>query len=315
MIRTFALTEDAGGYLYDPATGLTHRAVITPLVTGRVALPESDALAGPALATADLSRNVPASLCWSPIVRCNLACPHCLDDTTVIEAGTSERRRIAGLLGQAGVLGVDISGGEPLLLRELPDMALDVMATGRTAVSVTTNGWHLARRVSELVGAIDAVRVSFDGADRHNHDRLRGPGSFSRAAEGVQAAVAAGLPVQIQTVLMRATVPQAQAMVDLAAGLGAGGITFLQMLPIGTGTAIAAETALDDNTAEQIVGALDVPDGFRLRLRTRGQAGGFTVVRADGWVWRNNADATGIGGLHRLQHPGDLALAGVDGSA
>lgn len=203
-----------------------------------------------------------------------------------------------------------ISGGEPLLLRDLPDLARRVAAGGGTAVSVTTNGWHLARRAGEIAGAVDAVRVSFDGPDQTRHDRLRGDGSFRRAAGGVREAVRVGLPVQLQTVLMSTTRTHAQAVVDLAVALGAGGVTFLQMLPIGAGTALAAEQSLPDEVAQDAVAALDTPTGFRLRLRLRdADAAGFTVVRADGWVWRNDAGAAGIARLHPLREPADLAAA------
>lgn len=78
-----------------------------------------------------------------------------------------------GVLAAAGVLGVDISGGEPLLLRDLPALARRITACARTAVSVTTNGWHLARRAENLAEALDAVRISLDGPDEASHDRCR----------------------------------------------------------------------------------------------------------------------------------------------
>jgi hypothetical protein len=43
-----------------------------------------------------------------------------MDDTSVPEAGADSRAAIAGVLAASGLLGVDISGGEPLLLRDLP---------------------------------------------------------------------------------------------------------------------------------------------------------------------------------------------------
>ncbi len=315
MIRTFAVAVDGGGIVHDPASGLTHRAT-TPDPPGRQALRESDVTAAPLVPTRDLRRAGPVSLCWSPLVRCNLACLHCLDDTAVPELGRPERQRVAGVLAAADVLGVDISGGEPLLLRELPDLARRIAAGGRAAVSVTTNGWHLARRTGELLGAVDAVRVSFDGPDGTRHDRWRGDGSFTRAAAGVREAVGVGLPVQLQTVLMESTRRDAQEIVDLAVTLGASGVTFLQMLPIGAGAVLAPAEALPDPAAQDSIADLDVPAGFRLRLRLRdSDATGFTIVRADGRVWRNTAGAASIASLHPLREPADLALTGVGGAS
>ncbi|MGH3778365.1 MAG: radical SAM protein [Pseudonocardiaceae bacterium] len=299
--------------VHDPATGLTHRAP-TPLPTGRVRREETEVSGWPVMAPGQLGRTMPVSVCWSPIVRCNLHCPQCLDDTTVPELDATDRLRIAGVLAAAGVLGVDISGGEPLLLRDLPALAQRIAASGRTAVSVTTNGWHLARRAEELAEAIDAIRVSLDGPDQAGHDRIRGTGSFTRAQEGIRAALSAGIPLQIQMVLMTSNHATAQQMVDLAADLGAGGVTLLQMLPIGAGRQLHDEM-LTDPAATRLLAGLRVPKALRIRLRTRTSAGGFTVVRADGRVWRNDERALHIDGVRPLTTVADLALIAPDGSA
>lgn len=309
MNRSFAAHGDL---VHDPATGLTHRSPDRQ-PNGRLILDDATVAGWPIVVPARSGRTTPMSLCWSPLVRCNLHCPQCLDDTTVPELAAADRHRIAAVLAASDVLGVDISGGEPLLLRELPDLLAALRLGGRCAVSVTTNGWHLERRAAELV-RVDAIRVSLDGPDAARHDRVRGHGSFARARDGIHATVAARIPVQIQTVLMTSNASRAQDMVHLAHLLGAGGVTFLQMLPIGSGAALTGEM-VDDPAATALVDTLQVPAGLRVRLRTRGAADGFTVVRADGRVWRNADGAHRIGRLHPLTCPGDLVLTRTDGSA
>ncbi|MFI7068779.1 radical SAM protein [Micromonospora sediminicola] len=309
-MRTFAADGDL---VHDPASGMTHRAP-TPIGSGRITLAQTTVTAWPVVAPSDLDRPTPDSVCWSPIVRCNLHCPQCLDDTTVREANLSERRRVAHILADTNVLGVDISGGEPLLLRDLPELLETVRSGGHSAVSITTNGWHLARRAAELAEHTDAIRVSLDGPDPGRHDAIRGPLSFARAVEGIRAAVALRIPVQIQTVLMRRTAGYLQEMVNLAAGLGACGFSALQMLPIGAGTALPDELLSDDD-ATKLFTALNVPERLHMRLRTRDVAGNFTVIRADGRVWRNDSTALNIDGLHPLRSAADLALTTRDGNA
>jgi hypothetical protein len=72
---------------------------------------------------------------------------------------------------------------------------------------------------------------------------------------------------------------------------------------------------LTDRAAAELVRGLRIPAGIDVRLRTRNEAGGFTVVRADGQIWRNTASALAIHPSRMLEQPGDLALSVPDGSA
>jgi hypothetical protein len=92
-------------------------------------------------------------------------------------------------------------------------------------------------------------------------------------------------------------------------------VTFLQMLPIGRGQELAWREMLTDQDATRLVRGLRVPEGLDVRLRTREAADGFTVIRADGQVWRNAAGAMAIHPARSLAQPGDLALTMADGSA
>ncbi|WP_084965847.1 radical SAM protein [Thermoactinospora rubra] len=314
MMRTFGVASREGVTLvHDPATGLTHRPG-RDLPTGRQQLDADEVHSWPVVHPSACGGGMPVSVCWSPIVRCNLRCPHCLDDKGVPELGAADRRRIATLIGAANVLGVDISGGEPLLLPDLADLADELTSAG-CVVSVTTNGWRLSKRAARLVGHVDAVKVSLDGPTARDHDMWRGEGSFNRAMAGIAEAVSCGLYVQIQTVLMAATLEHAQQMVTLAHRLGAGGVTFLQLLPIGEAVQLAGGETLSDRDAHAVIEDLEVPPGVSVRLRTRQDAGGFTVIRADGRVWRNSRPAQLIETLRLLRTPADLALTGPDGSA
>jgi hypothetical protein len=86
------------------------------------------------------------------------------------------------------------------------------------------------------------------------------------------------------------------------------------MLPFGAGAQLAGEL-VTDHAAGAMLDQVRVPAGMRVRLRTREAAGGFTVVRADGRIWRNDPGAGRIGRLHPLRDAGDLAVTGKDGSA
>lgn len=313
VARTFAISSSKdGGIVYDPLSGQTFAWPNSPK-QGRCDLTDVDLEGLAELTPADLNRTYPVSVCWSPIVECNLRCPHCLDDKTVRSLGREDRTRIAQFIAAAPILGVDVSGGEPLLLRDLPELTT-TLRTG-PVVSVTTNGWLLERRAAELAGRVDALRVSLDGATKEAHDCWRKHGSFERALHGIRRAVELEIPVQIQFVAMRSTIDQLQPLVDLAGKLGVDGVSVLQFLPIGEGKALGSTEWLEDDYVAERIAQLTRPSGMRIRLRCRKAAGGFTVVRADGRVWRNSPDATSILAARPLLAPTDLALTADDGSA
>lgn len=312
-IRRTVAAGTRGGVrvIYDPLTGST-RLTSHPDV-GRITLSSRMIADLPEVHPGDLGGTEPVSVCWSPIVRCNLACSYCLDDKQVPELSRSERHAIAANLADSGVLGVDISGGEPLLLRELPEL-LDTLVDGGHVVSVTTNGTHLERRAESLARRVDAIRVSLDGADAATHDSTRGTGSFAKAVSGIRAAVGHGIPLQIQTVVMRSTITRLPDIVDLADQLGALGVTFLQFLPFGEGANLADAELISDDDVRALVDCL-ASGPVEVRLRTRADAAGFTVVRSDGKVWRNADDTSVISPLRVLTAPHELSLSGRDGSA
>lgn len=309
-----ALNGPQGTIIYDPCTGQT-RVAPTFLSDGRQQLNASDVRNWPSVHPREADHEYPVSLCWSPIVTCNFNCPHCLDDKAVIEGGAAERVRIGSLIANSNVVGVDVSGGEPLLIRELPGL-LNLIRQNGIAASFTTNGWRLAQRVEQLVERTDAIRLSLDGPTVATHDRWRREGSFSRALLGLRAAISANIPVQIQTVVMRSNVDALQDLVNLATGEGAQSLTLLQMLPIGTGAVLAASELLSDDEVRRAALNLEVPSLLDFRVRYRSEAGGFTVVRADGSVWRNNPDGLSIGQRRPLREVADLMLGSeLDGSA
>ena len=84
-LRTYRVSGRGRQILvYDPCSGVT-RLAPHPVPAGRRQLDEAEVRAWPAGHPAGLGLDIPVSLCWSPLVRCNLDCPHCLDDKSVPE--------------------------------------------------------------------------------------------------------------------------------------------------------------------------------------------------------------------------------------
>jgi MoaA/NifB/PqqE/SkfB family radical SAM enzyme len=129
-----------------------------------------------------------------PLRRCNLSCAHCYSTSSPdVDEELPVAVLVAAITAAAaegyGVLAV--SGGEPLLYKQLPTLIEHAHAAGMTT-AVTTNGTLVNDRRIALVRDVDLLAISIDGVPR-SHDRMRGSGSFDRTARGVARLRAAGI--------------------------------------------------------------------------------------------------------------------------
>ncbi|GAC1694196.1 MAG: GTP 3',8-cyclase MoaA [Steroidobacteraceae bacterium] len=149
--------------------------------------------------------------------RCNFRCPYCMPRETYNEKyrflGSPERLsfdeivRLARLFVQLGVRKLRLTGGEPLLRANLPDLIGDLTAIPAVEdVALTTNGVLLARYASELKAAgLKRVTVSLDSLDHDVFARMSGGfGGVDEVLDGIEHARRAELaPIKINAVVQR----------------------------------------------------------------------------------------------------------------
>jgi cyclic pyranopterin phosphate synthase len=148
--------------------------------------------------------------------RCNFRCPYCMPkeafgpDHPFLGAGRLMTRgeivRITRTFVGLGVEKIRLTGGEPLLRGDLPEIVHDLKrGLGVADVSLTTNGWLLARQARALRAAgLDRLNVSVDSLDDATAGRMNGQGfSVSRVLDGIDAAAAEGFPIKVNCVLQR----------------------------------------------------------------------------------------------------------------
>jgi cyclic pyranopterin phosphate synthase len=143
--------------------------------------------------------------------RCNLRCTYCLPADAEFPFGDraflspEEIEAIVGSLVRLGIRRVRLTGGEPLVRRDLPEIVRRVRALpGVENLALSTNGIGLARLAPELKAAgLDRVNVSMDTLDPERFREITRRGNLEEVWEGVEAALAAGLePVKLNAVLL-----------------------------------------------------------------------------------------------------------------
>ncbi len=131
---------------------------------------------------------------WRCTQACTSNCLHCGFSSKPFAAnalGTKETKEIAERIYDFGATYFGISGGEPLLRKDLPEV-IDYARSIGLNVSLITRGYPFDRIFDNLVRNDVRVSISVDGPERIN-DVIRGNGAYEKAISAVQRSSKAGL--------------------------------------------------------------------------------------------------------------------------
>lgn len=144
--------------------------------------------------------------------RCNFRCTYCmpLDEYSWLNREEiltfPEITRLAGMFVRLGVTKIRLTGGEPLVRRDLHSLIESLSAiAGLEDLCLTTNGSLLAGQAEALAQAgLRRVNVSIDTLDPEKFRRMTKRGDLQHVLAGLFAAQAAGLhPIKINAVVER----------------------------------------------------------------------------------------------------------------
>ena len=144
--------------------------------------------------------------------RCNLRCLYCMPPQGIIWKppeeilSYSEITKIVAASAQLGIHRVRLTGGEPLVRRDLPELVHSLASIpGIEEVSLTTNGVLLERLAKPLAEAgLKRVNISLDTLDANKFKQITRGGDIECVWRGIAAAEEANLfPIKINTVVVR----------------------------------------------------------------------------------------------------------------
>ncbi|MDX6752163.1 pyrroloquinoline quinone biosynthesis protein PqqE [Geminicoccaceae bacterium 1502E] len=154
--------------------------------------------------------------------RCPLQCPYCSNplelERRADELATADWRRVFEEAGELGVLQLHLSGGEPMLRPDLPELVRGARAAG-LYVNLITSGVSLdeARALALREAGLDHVQLSFQGARPELADRIGGfPGGHARKLAAARAVGRAGMALTVNAVVHRQNLDQLEGMIELA---------------------------------------------------------------------------------------------------
>ncbi len=202
---------------------------------------------------------------------CNLRCGFCYTDSPrrtlqrSIDLSDEDWKRVVRECLEIGIVEAVVTGGEPLLRKDLTLGLIETLASEGVGVTLNTNGWFVDDEVADRLRDLPGVtaHISLDGARSGLHDSSRGvPGSWRRAVEGIDRLLSAGVGVCVVHVV---TPANAAAVPEFLEQMWALGVPWVRVTPV-VQTGAAARGGKWDVSRKRLQAAVDA---FR---RRRGEA-------------------------------------------
>ena len=217
------------------------------------------------------------SLRLSVTDRCNLRCQYCMPEQDYAWLPKpdildfDETARLAGIFAAAGATRLRITGGEPLLRRDLPTLVERLAAAAAwDDLALTTNGILLTEQAEALAAAgIRRVTVSLDTLDRDRFRALTRQDELVRVRQGLETAARVFPGFKIDAVVVRGVNDdEVPALTAEAARLGAE-IRFIEYMDVGGATRWSAD---------QVVSRREILEGLARAFS------GATPIVEDSWA-------------------------------
>ena len=174
--------------------------------------------------------------------RCNLRCVYCMPEEGVESLcheeilSFDEIERICRVMAEMGLRKIKLTGGEPLVRKNFPELVKKLKALpGIEQVTVTTNGMLLKQQLPALVEAgIDAVNISLDTMDPELFRDVTRIGEYERVEESLKACLEAGLKLKINCVPVTSEKKNFVRLAQIARDYPVH-VRFIEIMPIGFG--------------------------------------------------------------------------------
>ena len=197
---------------------------------------------------------------WNITKACNLRCAHCYAQATgpadENELSTVEGKRLIDDLAGFGVPVLLFSGGEPLVRKDLTELAGYAVEKGMRAV-ISTNGTLIDEHAAESLKKIGLsyVGISLDGMAEVN-DHFRGvQGAFSKALDGIRYCQKAGIKVGLRFTINKYNANEIPGIFDLLEEMEIPRVCFYHLVYAGRGSEMVSQdlTHAETRTAVDLI--------------------------------------------------------------
>lgn len=218
--------------------------------------------------------HAPRVIAWETTRRCALACKHCRGSARDMQyAGEFETEEFIKTIDSIASFSKPIlilTGGEPMTRPDIYEIASYATKQGLHVVMAPCG--HLitpetAKKLKE--SGVRAISISIDGATEESHDAFRGvPGAYSRTLKGLQYAIDAGIPFQVNTTVTKQNADDLPALLEQAIYLGAKTFDLFFLVPTGRGAELRDLEISADKQEELLNWVYEADRDSPIRVKT-----------------------------------------------
>ena len=174
--------------------------------------------------------------------RCDFRCTYCMSEEMQFLPkkdllSLEELERLSNVFIELGVKKIRITGGEPLLRKNILQLFNSVgkkIGSGLEELTVTTNGSQLERYAKDLFkNGVRRINISLDTLDKDKFKLITRNGDFNKVITGINAAKEAGMKIKINTVALKGINDNEILNLVNWCGENKFGLTFIEVMPMG----------------------------------------------------------------------------------
>lgn len=172
--------------------------------------------------------------------RCDFRCVYCMSEDMEFlprdeVLSLEEIGRLARIFQGLGVKKIRLTGGEPLVRKDILKLIQDIGSIGLDDFTMTTNGSQLPKMAHDIRAAgMDRLNISLDSLDAEKFRRITRTGDLNRVIKGIDTAVEAGFKgIKLNSVIMKnSNDHEVLDLVEFARERGID-ISFIEEMPLG----------------------------------------------------------------------------------
>ena len=177
--------------------------------------------------------------------RCNLKCIYCCEPKQIADSNFNTIKKIVDKLAENGLKKICVTGGEPLLRKDLLDI-LKYIKSKQIYITLSTNGSLLDKnKLEKIEPHINNIRFSIRGLEKNHNEITKSPYNFNETIKNIQSAVELKIPVSVVATIILKNHKEMLDMAVLCEKNKVEKLYFFSLISRGRGTKIFKEESVN----------------------------------------------------------------------